>query len=133
MQGTTPSSRKILEGDQMKTVVEVVINHPEGTSVSDITQAVIQPMVEAINDADHWSAYTVTVDQNVIADRATRIAFQWVLSEYPDTWSVDQIIDGLERGSDDVIVCEQFEDWSVVSVVNHINELAETIAEGMNQ
>jgi hypothetical protein len=117
----------------MKTVVEVVVNHPEGTSVSVITQAVLQPMVEAINGADHWSAYTVTVDQNVIADRATRIAFQWVLSEYPDTWSVDQIIDGLERGSDDVIVCEQFEDWSAESVVNHINELAEAIAEGMNQ
>lgn len=120
-----------METNQVETVVKVVITHPYGTSVSQITDAVLDPMVQAINEADHWSAYTYVITDDLIADKATRTAFSLVLSEYPEDQTVDYVIDALERGSDEVLVWEPFEDWTTESIVNHINELAETIAEGM--
>jgi hypothetical protein len=79
--------------------------------------------------AERVGVKVLPVAADELTRKAERIALRLVLSEYDDTLPVDQVIDLMIEGV--IVPCEQFDDWNIESVVNHIKELAEAIEEGM--
>lgn len=60
-------------------------------------------------------------------DRAFRTALSLTLSEFPDDWTTDQILEGIEGSHEDIVVWETFQHWDVFDLVQLIEETAVVI------
>lgn len=109
----------------MKTSLLIEIEHPDDLLAYGLIEHTIKPVLDDIN-ADSEKDWSVTVVSDT-RDRALRSAIESALSEFPEEWSNEDILDGIHDDHELVVVWEPFENWDKDSVIYHIEKLAQTI------
>ena len=109
----------------MKTSLLINIEHPDDISAEGLIEHAIKPALRDI-DSDAGVAYQVIIINNN-RERAFRTALSLALSNFPEDWTNDQILEGVEEKSDLVEVWAPFENWEPLDVANYIEELAGAI------
>lgn len=110
----------------MQTVV-INIEHPDDVPASQFVDTAIKSVLSDI-DADSPEGWAVTVVAN-IADKALRTAIALTLSDFPDAWDNEKILEAIIEGHDDIVVWEPFEYWEPTNIIEHIQGTAQAIAE----
>jgi hypothetical protein len=124
----------------MSTIGIFTINHPDDTLPTGFIEHTINPLLHDINSdlPAGWSVeiasgwHTLPFDSpEVVKERnrakALRTALSLTLSEFPQDWSNEQIIEGIANGNEDVLVWERFEHWDVDDIVNYLEDTTEAI------
>lgn len=109
----------------MKTSLLIEIEHPDDVSADGLIEYAIKPVLNDI-DADSETGWSVNII-NDNRDRALRSAIAISLSDFPDDWSNESILEGIVNNHEDIVVWQTFEYWDVEDLVNYIEETAETI------
>lgn len=109
----------------MKTSLLITIEHPDDVSADGLIEYAIKPVLNDINaDSDNGWSVTIIGDKR---DRALRTAISIALSEFPDDWDNEKILEALCENDDSIVVWEPFEYWSGDEVANYIENTVETI------
>ena len=109
----------------MSTSILINIEHPDGVSANQFIDIAIKSVLNDI-DADCEEGWSVTIADDT-RQRALRTALSLTLSEFPEDWSNEQIIEGIANGNEDVIIWERFENWDVDDIVNYLEDTTEAI------
>lgn len=111
----------------MKTLFVINITHPDEMSPNELILNSFEPTIEYINEAKDWSAELISGSD--FDDRALRTAIELTLSDFPSDWTTQQIMEALVASdnlyeNENIIVWEPFEDWTGISLANHIEGTA---------
>jgi hypothetical protein len=109
----------------MKTSLLITIEHPDNVSADSLIENAIKPVLNDINaDSDNGWSVNIVGDKR---DRAVRTAISLALSEFPEEWSNEEILDNIHADHDLVLVWERFENWDADEIVEYINDTAVAI------
>ncbi len=124
----------------MSTIGLLTINHPDDTTVSWFIENTIRPLLHDINSdlPDGWSLevasgwHTLPFDSPEVIekrnrDKALRTALSLALSEFPESWTNEQVLEGIHEDNELVVVWEPFENWSKDDIAEHIEVTANSI------
>lgn len=108
------------------TYLLIAIEHPDTETADGLIEHAIRPVLNDISaDAGDWS---VTIKgETDLRDRALRSAIALALSDFPDEWDNEKILEAIVDKHDDIVVWQTFEYWDGDDIVNYIEETAETI------
>ena len=109
----------------MKTSLLIEIEHPDDLLAYGLIEHTIKPVLDDIN-ADSEKGWSVTVVSDN-RDRALRSAIALALSDFPDDWSNEDILEGIVNNHEDIVVWQTFEYWDGEDLVGYIEDTAETI------
>jgi hypothetical protein len=109
----------------MKTSLLITIEHPDNVSADGLIEHAIKPVLNDINaDSDNGWSVNIVGDKR---DRAVRTAISLALSEFPEEWSNEEILDNIHADHDLVLVWERFENWDADEIVEYINDTSVAI------
>jgi len=112
----------------MQTHITITVEHPDAMSASWVVEDVLRPFIKEANDTsvEGWSFFvSPSRDNKELRDRAVRTAISLALSEFPEGWSNEEILDNIH--ADLVLVWERFENWDADEIVEYINDTAVAI------
>jgi hypothetical protein len=109
----------------MSTSLLINIGHPDGVSANQFIDIAIKSVLNDI-DADCEEGWSVTIADDP-RGTALRTAISIALSEFPDAWSNEQVLEGIHDDHELVVVWEPFENWDKDDIVGYIKGTAETI------